>query len=129
MQPFGTIQSCAVLRDHTGRSKQVGFVQFSNAEEVEACIQEMHGKVTPLFRNSALRLYASSFEQFLLVKARIVMDIFLQEGLIKCTHSHCLNSDRERHCQLNLMMRMLCGSSNLLPSSGIESCVAEGTAN
>ena len=35
-----------MLRDHVGRSKQVGFVQFTNAEEVESCIQAMHGKVS-----------------------------------------------------------------------------------
>lgn len=48
LQAFGSIQSCAVLRDHVGRSKQVGFVQFTNAEEVESCIQAMHGKVSSL---------------------------------------------------------------------------------
>ena len=50
MQKFGNIQSCTVLRDHAGKSKQVGFVQFSSEEEATSCVSEMHGKVSPLPR-------------------------------------------------------------------------------
>ena len=45
VQEFGTIQSCTVLHDHLGKSKQVGFVQFSSDAEAKTAVQEMHGKV------------------------------------------------------------------------------------
>ena len=49
MQEFGTIQSCAVLYDHMGRSKLVGFVQFSSDDEANAAVAGLHAKVCPLF--------------------------------------------------------------------------------
>ena len=44
-QACGTIQSCTVLHDHLGKSKQVGFVQFSSDDEAKKAVQEMHNKV------------------------------------------------------------------------------------
>ena len=45
LQDFGTIQSCAVLYDHAGKSKQVGFCQFTSDAEANAAVAEMHSKV------------------------------------------------------------------------------------
>jgi RNA recognition motif. (a.k.a. RRM, RBD, or RNP domain) len=38
MQEFGQVLSCAVLKDHNGKSKQVGFVQMSSLEEATSAL-------------------------------------------------------------------------------------------
>lgn len=35
-----------MLCDHSGRSKQVGFVQFCSDEEAHKAVKEMNGKVS-----------------------------------------------------------------------------------
>ena len=62
-QKFGKIQSCTVLRDHAGKSKQVGFVQFSSEVEATSCVSEMHGKVSPLPRFPLTALLDNACQQ------------------------------------------------------------------
>lgn len=42
MQEYGRVISCAVLKDHGGKSKQVGFVQMSSLEEATSALC-LHG--------------------------------------------------------------------------------------
>lgn len=65
LQEFGRIQSCTVLRDHSGKSKQVGFVQFSSDEEATSCVEAMHGKVKlPAFKLTVPELFSISIMEF-----------------------------------------------------------------
>jgi len=42
---FGTIISCKIMRDPTGRSRGSGFVAFSSPEEATRAVTEMNGKM------------------------------------------------------------------------------------
>jgi polyadenylate-binding protein len=56
---FGEITSCAVMKDHDGKSKKFGFVNFANADGARNAIQELHEQDSGL-KNAAsepVRLY------------------------------------------------------------------------
>jgi len=51
-KPFGTITSCRLMKDGSGRTRGFGFVCFSTPEEAQLAIQEMNGAIIaqkPLF--------------------------------------------------------------------------------
>lgn len=44
LQEFGSVETARVLKDASGKSKGVGFVQFAEPEDAEAAITGMNGK-------------------------------------------------------------------------------------
>ena len=42
--PFGTISSLVVVKDETGRSKEVGFVSYESHESAARAVEELNGK-------------------------------------------------------------------------------------
>lgn len=45
VQEFGEVENARVLKDASGVSKGIGFVQFANSEDAEAAITGMNGKL------------------------------------------------------------------------------------
>ena len=54
LQEFGEVETARVLKDASGVSKGIGFVQFANSEDAEAAITGMNGKrvrIAPVCEN------------------------------------------------------------------------------